>query len=65
MSRAHADILSAAAGIPYHLVPEREHTDVLDAPMTVQLVARFLELEGTEGQRLREGTREPGTFREA
>lgn len=42
VSRAHADRLSAATGVAYHLVPEREHTDVLDAPMTVQLVRDFL-----------------------
>jgi alpha-beta hydrolase superfamily lysophospholipase len=36
--RSHAERLAAAARVAYHLVPDREHTDVLAAPMTVQLV---------------------------
>jgi hypothetical protein len=39
--RAHADLLSAASGVPYHLVPGREHTDVLADPMTIGLVESF------------------------
>ena len=42
VGRDHADRLSAAAGVPYQLVPGREHTDVLAAPMTVRLVEDFL-----------------------
>ncbi len=42
VGRDHADRLSAAAGVPYQLVPDREHTDVLAAPMTVRLVEEFL-----------------------
>jgi len=41
--RDHAERLSEAARTQYHLVPEREHTDVLEAPMTVQLVHGWLE----------------------
>jgi alpha-beta hydrolase superfamily lysophospholipase len=40
--RGHAERLAAAAGVEYHLVRDREHTDVLGAPMTVQLVADFV-----------------------
>ena len=40
--RYHADRLSEAAGVPYHLVPGREHTDVLAAPLTADLVEEFL-----------------------
>jgi alpha-beta hydrolase superfamily lysophospholipase len=39
--RDHAERLSRAAGVPYHLVPGREHTDVLGDPMTVALVREF------------------------
>ena len=41
--RDHAERLSAAAGTPYHLVPDREHTDVLGAEQTVRLVHDFVE----------------------
>lgn len=41
--RGHADRLSAAAGVPYHLIEGYEHTDVLDAPETVKLVEDFVE----------------------
>ncbi len=40
--RLHAERLAAAAGVEYHLVPEREHTDVLAAPLTRQLVSDFV-----------------------
>jgi hypothetical protein len=40
--RSHADRLSRAAGVPYHLVPGREHTDVLVDPMTLDLVEGFV-----------------------
>lgn len=40
--RSHAERLAAAAGVGYHLVPDREHTDVLAAPMTEQLVNDFV-----------------------
>jgi uncharacterized protein len=43
VARAHAEALSAAAGIPYQLVRDREHTDVLDAPRTVELVREFVD----------------------
>lgn len=45
--RRHAELLSAAAGVPYHLVREREHTDVLGAPETVRLVIEFAERVAT------------------
>ncbi len=41
--RPHAERLSAAAGQPYHLIPGREHTDVLEAPETLGLIEDFLE----------------------
>jgi len=42
VARDHAERLAAAADLPYHLVPDREHTDVLGAPMTVRLVEDFV-----------------------
>ena len=42
VARRHADRLSKAAGVPYHLVPGREHTDVLVDPLTVELVDGFV-----------------------
>jgi alpha-beta hydrolase superfamily lysophospholipase len=41
--RSHADRLAAAAGLEYHLIAGREHTDVLSAPETLALVEDFLE----------------------
>lgn len=41
--RSHADALAAASGQRYHLIPGREHTDVLDAPETLRLVEDFIE----------------------
>ncbi len=41
--RSHADRLSKAAGIEYHLIEDHEHTDVLSAPETVRLIEEFLE----------------------
>jgi alpha-beta hydrolase superfamily lysophospholipase len=43
VDRAHAERLSAAAGIPYHLVRGCEHTDVLASQETLELIERFLE----------------------
>ena len=43
VARAHADTLAAASGQSYHLIPGREHTDVLEAPETLRLVEDFLE----------------------
>jgi alpha-beta hydrolase superfamily lysophospholipase len=40
--RSHAERLSAAAGVPFHVVPGREHTDVLLDPKTVELVEGFI-----------------------
>ncbi len=40
--REHAERLSAAAGIVYHLIADREHTDVLGGPETMRLVEDFL-----------------------
>ncbi len=40
--RRHAELLSEAAGVPYRLVPGREHTDVLVDPMTVDLLEEFV-----------------------
>lgn len=42
VAREHAERLSAAAGIEYHLVKGREHTDVLSAPETLRLIQDFL-----------------------
>lgn len=42
VGRDHAERLSRSAGVPYQLVPDREHTDVLAAPMTARLVEDFL-----------------------
>jgi uncharacterized protein len=43
VERAHADRLSAASGQEYHLIADREHTDVLAAPETLRLIEDFLE----------------------
>ena len=43
VARTHAERLAAAAGVDYHLVPGSEHTDVLEAPMTLRLIDEFLE----------------------
>lgn len=43
VDRGHADRLSKAGGITYHLVRDHGHTDVLEAPETLQLVEDFLE----------------------
>jgi len=43
VARTHAERLAAAAGVDYHLVPGSEHTDVLEAPMTLRLIEEFLE----------------------
>jgi alpha-beta hydrolase superfamily lysophospholipase len=40
--RAHADRLARAAGMEYHLVRDREHTDVLSSPETLSLVDEFV-----------------------
>jgi len=42
VARDHAERLSAAAGVPYELVPDHEHTDVLGAPLTAKLVDDFV-----------------------
>lgn len=42
VTREHAEQLSAAAGVPYHLIPGRGHTNVLEAGMTIELVEDFL-----------------------
>jgi len=42
VARDHAELLSAAAGVPYELVPDHEHTDVLGAPLTAKLVDDFV-----------------------
>lgn len=47
--RHHADRLSKAGGLDYHLIRGREHTDVLDAPETLRLVRGFLSGEGSGG----------------
>lgn len=41
--RRHAERLSAAAGIDYHLVEGCEHTDVLESPETLRLVTQLVE----------------------
>mgnify|MGYP001480309846 CR=1 FL=1 len=40
--RGHAERLSEAAGVPYQVIQDREHTDVLGAPLTVELVSAFV-----------------------
>jgi len=40
--RHHADRLANAAGLDYHLVRGREHTDVLGAPETLRLIEEFM-----------------------
>ncbi|MEM7416064.1 MAG: alpha/beta hydrolase [Gemmatimonadota bacterium] len=39
----HAQRLSEAAGVPIHMIPGREHTDVLSAPQTLRHIEDFLE----------------------
>jgi pimeloyl-ACP methyl ester carboxylesterase len=41
--RAHAERLSEAARVPVHVVPGREHTDVLVDPITIGLVDDFVD----------------------
>ena len=48
--RPHADRLAAAAGAPYHLIEGREHTDVLEAPETLELVTAFVRRLEQSGQ---------------
>ena len=43
VTRDHADRLSEASGLDYHLIADREHTDVLSDPETVRLIEDFLE----------------------
>lgn len=43
VDRWHAETLAQAAGLPINVVPDREHTDVLAAPRTLQLIETFLE----------------------
>ncbi len=40
--REHADRLAEGAGLPYHLIEGRQHTDVLVAPETLRLLEGFL-----------------------
>ncbi len=54
--RAHAERLADAAGVSYHLVRDREHTDVLGAPETVRLVTSFAERLGRGGRAPTTGT---------
>jgi hypothetical protein len=42
VDRRHADRLAAEAGLSYHLIAGREHTDVLSAPETADLVESFV-----------------------
>ena len=42
VARHHAERLAHAAGVPYHLIPGHEHTDVLRAPETARLVDEFV-----------------------
>jgi len=49
--RDHAERLSRAAGVPYHLVAGCEHTDVLGAPETTSLVTTFLSAVGATSER--------------
>lgn len=43
VEREHACHLAEAAGIEMHIIPDREHTDVLSAPETLRLIEEFLE----------------------
>jgi alpha-beta hydrolase superfamily lysophospholipase len=49
--RTHAERLAEAAGVEYHLVRDREHTDVLGAAETVRLVTSFAEGLGAAPRR--------------
>jgi len=49
--RPHADLLAAAGGIEYHLIEDREHTDVLAAPETADLVLGLLTELAAKGGR--------------
>lgn len=42
VARHHAERLASAAGVPYHLIADHEHTDVLTAPETARLVDEFV-----------------------
>ena len=42
VTRDHARQLSAASGVPHHVVPHCDHTSVLGATMTTRLVTEFL-----------------------
>jgi alpha-beta hydrolase superfamily lysophospholipase len=42
VARDHAVRLAAAAGVAFQIVPDREHTDVLEAPITARLVTDFV-----------------------
>lgn len=42
VTREHARQLSAASGVPHQIVPDCDHTSVLGAPVTTQLVTEFL-----------------------
>jgi len=41
--REHADLLAKAAQTDYRLIPDREHTDVLEDSLTLRFVLEFLE----------------------
>jgi pimeloyl-ACP methyl ester carboxylesterase len=57
--RRHAEQLAEAAKVPYHLVQGREHTDVLAAPETIELVQQFVAaLRPVEWKRAPAGRRE-------
>ena len=43
MVREHADLLAKAAQTDYRLIPDREHTDVLEDSLTLRFVLEFLE----------------------
>jgi pimeloyl-ACP methyl ester carboxylesterase len=59
--RGHAERLSRAAGVPYHVVPGREHTDVLVDPMTIELVEGFVERLAANRSLEHGGTPRPAT----
>lgn len=64
VGREHAVRLADAAGLEYHVIDEREHTDVLAAPETVRLVVDHLSglsahAEASDGSRARTRRRSP------
>lgn len=43
VGRDHSERLADAADVDYRLIPDREHTDVLEDPLTLRFIFEFLE----------------------